>query len=512
MITITRQLASQLRNLLRRMRLQWRAPHQSLPVLFLASEDGLQIRAVNHRVALEFHQPGHLAPEQFVLPVEALAACEGKGDAPIQFEYKPDESVEVRWEERGVPMVRHFLNCREPLQEKWPRPPQRFSTNDQPLLTALQAAAELVDRDPGVRFALDAALLQGKTGKIAATDTRQALVIRGGFQFPWDDDVLLVPSNVFGFTGFPSDSRIEIGATDTHVCLWIRPWTLYLERIKDRRFPDVEGACPPPANVKTRVQIAPEDRDFLLKSLKGLPAREAEDSPVTLDCNGHFAIRAQVPGETPVIELVLSRSQVSGKPVRFNTNRRYLHQALSLGFSELHVTDANTPLAFADERRTYFWVGLGPANALKRSRQCVRIDSASSASRSQQHLSSPTPTPHQSPERRSPMKRTANGNGNPPHDDASCNDGTAGGTTSEATDGRAEPSLANGSAQSTGSQDGSPQDATVIDPVAAAEALQGDLRTALASTSRLLQALRRNRKQSRFIENTLQSLRQLQGV
>lgn len=514
MITITRQFALQLRNLLRRMGLQSRSARLSAPVLFLASAEGLHVRAVNGSCALEYHQLGPLPPAQFALPVEALAACEGSRETPVTLETSAEGRVSLRWEDREMPVVRLYDDCRERVQESWPRLPQRFSTNDHTLVTALQAAANVVDHVPTPRFAIDTVQLQGQGVKVVATDCRQALVIRGDFKFPWDDDVLMVPTDAFGFPEFPKDVPVEIGTTETHVFVRIRPWTLYLARVKDRRYPDVEGACPLRARVRTRVHIPAADRDFLARSLRRLPAREKSDAPVTVDCNGHLAIRAQVAGETPLTELVLSRSQVTGEPVRFHTNREYLEQGVSLGFGELLIVDANSPCIFEDDRRTYFWMVLNAEDALGPSADCVRMDSAAITTTDPREIVNiPGHVPNSPDERLSKMVRASSRNGNENQDQNQNQSGAGNGRAQEATNGQAHrASVQNSAARSADAQHEETMETALVDPITAAEALQVDLRTALASTSRLLQLLRRNRKQARLVESTLASLRQLQSV
>jgi hypothetical protein len=111
------------------------------------------------------------------------------------------------------------------------------------------------------------------------------------------------------------------------------------------------------------------------------------------------------------------------------------------------------------------------------------------------------------------VKRTATSNGSHQPDGKFDQNGATNGETMAQTNGQSHaPASTNGSAAQASQPDGANQEPTMIDPIAAAEFLQGDLRTALASTGRLLQALRRNRKQARLVETTLQSLRQLQGV
>ena len=111
------------------------------------------------------------------------------------------------------------------------------------------------------------------------------------------------------------------------------------------------------------------------------------------------------------------------------------------------------------------------------------------------------------------MTRIFRRNGNTPHDENQEQNGSTHGHTNGATNGQPHAaSSSNGAATSIDQTETGVQEPALVDPITAAEALQVDLRAALASTGRLLQALRRNRKQARLVETTLQSLRQLQGV
>ena len=90
---------------------------------------------------------------------------------------------------------------------------------------------------------------------------------------------------------------------------------------------------------------------------------------------------------------------------------------------------------------------------------------------------------------------------------AASTNGHANGTVSEVggdSSQNASPLPSNGDSQP------HPEEGAALDPMAAAEALQGSLRAALANSTRLIQILKRNRKQARLVESTLASLRQLQ--
>jgi hypothetical protein len=474
-------------------------------MLFRAGPDGLRIQAVNHVIGVEYFQAGEFPAEQFALPIAPLAACESKRDDPVTLtQVDEGRKVTLRWDDHNVPQTQTHAESSADVLEVWPQLPEAWGTTDRRFIDALHSAGRVAAPE-SQRFATDAILLRGKGGKIMATDCRQALVCRVGFTFPWEDDVLMPGSDLFAFPEFPADASVEIGATVSHVCVRIGPWTLFLARVTDRRFPDVEGACPLQTAVRTTVLLSPDDRKFLADSLPRLPAQRELDSPVTVDCNGHVALRARGTDDPQVTELTLSRSQVAGEPVRLSINRKYLAQALDLGFSQLQVVDANSPLICADEERTYFWMSLGADDALGPTDNCVRFDS-------QNDLSAPvvtqTNTTVLSSNHRSPqMRRVSHGQPNG-HSEQESTNGTAPGA--ESTNGSTNGSHT--SAENDHDHGSETVPAESNDPLAAAETLQGSLREALVNTNRLLQILRRNRKQARLVESTLASLRQLQSV
>ena len=110
------------------------------------------------------------------------------------------------------------------------------------MLTALAEASEICT-DDSTRYALDCMQLRGTVHKIIATDGHQ-LLVRSGFGFPWDGDLLIKGSPIFACKALARDQPIQIGKTDTHVVLRIGPWTIWNEIQKDARFPGVEEAIP----------------------------------------------------------------------------------------------------------------------------------------------------------------------------------------------------------------------------------------------------------------------------
>ena len=175
-----------------------------------------------------------------------------------------------------------------------------------------------------------------------------------------------------------------------------------------------------------------------------------------------------------ITELVLNRSRYSGPAVCINTNRRFLRRALQLGFSEISTTEVEAPIVCRESHRLYAWQPLNGDAAIEPGDNVIRIESTptkNSAVMDQCETQTPrrtmkAPIQHNGHESAVP----ANSNGQP----VSNNPGT---------------SLA-----------------TLIQD---AEALHATLTDARASIARLIAGLRRHRKQSRLVSETLKSLRQL---
>ena len=118
---------------------------------------------------------------------------------------------------------------------------------------------------------LDCLQLRGTTHKVVATDGHQ-LLVRSGFGLPWDGDLLIKGSPIFGAKGLPRDQPVLIGKTETHVVLRVGPWTIWHEIEKDSRFPGVEEGMPDPDAVKTRLRLDPDDARFLETALRACRA------------------------------------------------------------------------------------------------------------------------------------------------------------------------------------------------------------------------------------------------
>ena len=472
LITITRRQARRLRAAFRRHALG--IAHKGLvpPLVFHAEPAaGVRVRHRQSHLAVECLLEGANRPEGVIaVALEALADFEGRDDSPVILEAAEPGRTLVRWDDRGIPQRREYAVPEVGSLPPFPEPPAAFEESPAGLLDALtEAAATTEEGSP--RYALDCIQWKGATSEVVATDGRQIL-IQGGFRLPWDGDLLVRATPLFGCRELPRDRPIRVGKTDTHVVLRAGSWTLFLTIQVDARFPRVEHVVSDARFAATRLTLDPQDAEFLGQTLERLPGGDELNAPVTVECNGNVAVRARAGGQERVTELVLARSGYSGEPVRLHTSRAYLARAVRLGFGEVCVSGPDAPVFCRDDRKSYLWQPLSKEAAIGRSADAVRIESthpgpATGPAEMRRPVSSMLePTPRARPE------AARNGPTNGVHPNNSGATGLA---------------------------------ALIQEAVALHEMLAG----AKARTHRLIGALRRHRKQSRLVASTLQSLKEL---
>jgi hypothetical protein len=394
-----------------------------------------------------------------------LKQCEGGKADEVTLEQRK-ETVTVQWIDGGIPQIVQVDS--ESQYEDFPAISSEMRANDVRLVSALRDAVETTD-NASTRYALSCVQLQGEAGKVAATDGHQ-LLIQSGFDFPWDDDVLVPARKVFSSRELPGDQPVEIGKTDDWVAVRIGPWTIHLKIEKESRFPRVEDHVPDAGNAKTKLRLSDADADFLAKAVKRLPSNGDYNSPVTVDLNGEVVIRSQGEDQSAPTELVLCNSSRTGETVCFNTNRGFLARAMKLGFRDVHLSGPEMPAFCCDESRQYLWALLGKEGAIKPHEQATRIESPSTSS------SQTNPQPKT---RRQPVTMP---------------------TAPEK----------NGSAKRNGQTTAETNGTNSL--IEQAESVKDSLQESLSQTRELIGALKRQKKQSRLVQSTLASLRQLQTV
>lgn len=471
MIEFPRSLARQFRTVFRRC---FRKCHGPCPALvhFQTDAEGLHIRVAHPEISLAFHEPrAWTGMESVSVPVEALADFEGRSQDLVHLEFAGPDKTLARWQDAGIPQGVEYAVQNQDKQPEFPKLADKLIPCQPSLLESLDEAAQTASSD-GTRYALNRILLRGKTGEVVGTDGRQ-LLVQGGFSFPWTEDALVPKMSVLRSKDLGEDPIAEIGKTDTHVILRIGAWTFFLRMDKDARFPRFEQIIPKESAGGSRLRISAEDAGFLVKTLPHLPGQDEENKPLTLDLNGQVSLRARAANQEMATEVLLARSEYTGKPVQVCINREYLARAVQLGFKEVHVNTADTPLLFKDEKRLFVCMPLSKEGVLPASEDVVRIASAED-----QHSQ---PSPQRRKATVSVHHPNTNGNGHaaspmPSEEQLTSNQGTA------------------------------------SDLLAEALALKQMLHHAYAHSSRLVVAIKKQRRQSKLVASTLTALKQLQRI
>jgi hypothetical protein len=236
--------------------------------------------------------------------------------------------------------------------------------------------------------------------------------------------------------------------------------------------PNTDTVIPRTDTMASRLHLSEEDARFLAHVLPRLPGDGDHLSPVTLDLGNRVLVRARADTVPQVSEVVLSGSSCEGPAVRVACNRHFLRRVVQLGFRDVLLRNASTPLLCRDATRTYLFMPLD--NALPPSSDAVRIVSGES-----------TPVavrvkPRPEPERRREAMPRPPRNGNDPR---------------------------NGSADVPPPVP--PAETEPPGPLVEAEALRSLLHDAQLRKSRLLSALKQQRRQTRALRSAMDSLRGL---
>lgn len=477
MIELPRSVARTIRAVFRRL-----APKGATPVVsFMAGIGGLFVRLHRTDILAEYHLEGDRPPEEITLPFAAFAAFEGR-NGTVTLESTGPGTVQARWSDAGVPQVVDYEATDMANLTPHPAPPESVVAMPDGFLAAMADASQCTSRD-NPRYALTHLHLRGGRGTIVATDGRH-LLTQAGFSFPWQDDVLVPATSLFGCKELQGQP-VQLGHTETHVVLSIGPWRFLLPIEKNGRYPHTDEVIPKASSVASTAHLDADDCAYLTRVLPRLPGADDDDSPVTIDLGATFSIRARAKSQNNHTEVGLARSQATGKPVRFAINRSYLQRALELGFAELAVGNAETPVVFRDDSRQYVVMPLSKDSALAPREDAIRLSTTEAAPNSVKETI--------------PVKETvSHANG------ASQNGMPSTEATAVATNGTTPPS--NGARRRKTKSSG------LAALIVEAEALKTSLRAAFSRSHALLIALKKHRRQSQIVQTTLKSLKELQTV
>ena len=305
---------------------------------------------------------------------------------------------------------------------------------------------------------------------------------QSGFAFPWSEP-LLIPRNKLFHSPELADKPVAVAKSGDWAVLSVEPWTFYLRLNTEGRFPDVPQHIPSPDAAKARCQLSPDDTRFLAETLPKLPCHDEYSLPVTLDLNGHVALRARSADQAQPTEVVLTNSSCTGEPLRININRTYLKRALKLGLQEFCLYGDGAALLAQGDSRKFVWMPLEPGAAIEPADDALRIESP----KCETTVSVPQPvTPKKVPPMSEPTTNT---------------------TGKASTNGQAKPET---TAPKASRRKASQQDlAALIDQAA-------QFRTALhglmQEANGLVKALKQHKRKNKAIQTTLDSLKQLKTL
>ncbi|QGJ68651.1 Hypothetical protein PBC10988_3120 [Planctomycetales bacterium 10988] len=368
MITLTRKQLRTARSLLRRT-LGLRSRNDQTPVEIAATAEGTSVRAASQKFAIEYLFPGNPEMETIVLPYATLAECEGTRQDPVRVHTAKDQVV-LQWEEKGFPQC-IWTNAKS--ASNFPARPEEMQENPSSLMTLLAEAVAITSKESS-RFALDCLRLRGHDGQLAATDGRQALV-QAGFDFPWEDALLIPACPGFTAKEFLKEKPVRMGKTEDWVAIQSGPCTIWCRIDQQRHFPDIDRITPNESESSITLTLTDHDASFLHSALSRLPGKEEYNAPITLDLSENPIIRAKSTSH-PTTELLLCQSTCIGEKLRCCTNRLYLARALELGFRSFRLKDANSPILCHKNSKTYFWAPLDQSGVLPPEENSLQIESA----------------------------------------------------------------------------------------------------------------------------------------
>lgn len=486
MIQITRQLAKLLRSVIKRT-----FGRQISVISVRTSDDGLFVDVQGANQSLRYHDPHPQDAESLLLPLQVLDDVQGPKAEPVFLNTRRTGVVGVSWQENGVFRDLEY-DAPEPNPDApaFPALPAAFVQNGPELLTALRNAYETTDME-SKRYALGCVQLR-QDGALAATDGRQ-MFRQTGFQFGCDVNVLIQSTRFFSSKELPAEP-VQLGSLSddkgvSKVAFQIGPWTFWIDTEREGRFPDIDSIIPSTNHCKSTLRLSLADARFLVDNMHRLPNGDTHRE-VTLDLNGSVVLRAASTSTPRPAEIILRNSTKQGDDIRICTDRQFLARAASMGFTEIHLPDSESPAVAQDATRIYLWMVLSPKDAIKPTDDCVRIESPFDYG----HRTSLPPIPP----RTTPVNRIAN----QPVPSAPTPTSTS--TTAAAPPSATEPVIRRRKRTASGGK--------ATTSLEQAISLRDQLRNALGSSKELIRTIKTEKRGQKSLKLALASLKQLQAV
>ena len=361
MISIPRSILSTFRMLIRKAGLHKRHAAVTPGVSIVADNDACLIRCASEEAAIQYRYAGSFDARQFHFPLEALDPFDGKSDDPVTLDAGGKNRTALTWTAGGVPRQAEFD---APKVTPFPEVPKSLIPNEPDLWSALRDALPVTDRESS-RYALGCLHLRGQLGRIDATDGRHVLT-QAGFQFDWNVDVLLPANGVLGCRALDKGEQVAVGRAGNWIGFGVGPWLVMVAVQKEGRFPKIDDVIPQPEAATSRLELSAEDAKFLGDVLPRLPCDDPMFAPITLDLNGRVLLRTRGAEKARPTQVELSGSRLEGRPIVLNSNRKFLAQALRLGFRQMRCYGSESRVLCDDDRRRFLWCLLDAKSAIPR--------------------------------------------------------------------------------------------------------------------------------------------------
>ena len=361
MFVIERRIAALFRAALRRCHSGPSSRVDQIPLLARLTRSGLFMHCHQEEFAVLYRQAEPTGKDVFAFPASALGQIEGRNGDPVEIGLQRPDLAQARWTERGNPRSVEIPLIDPGLVATPPELPKEFRPLPKHFVAALYESSQ-VTAGQDTKYIVTKVQLRGKAGSIVATDTRQ-LLVQGGFEFPFKEDLLLPCCDVFGLPPLSQYDDVAIGRTDTHAAIRIGPWTIMLLLYKEGRFPDATQIIPKNGSAVTRLRLHPSDAqrflDNLVRRIKGPAAKE---HALTLDLLQKPCVRFEL--DERIVEIPLTESQVTGSPICMCLNLAQFLRAIELRFQEFELRHPDKPLVARDGDRIYMSMPMSAHAAL----------------------------------------------------------------------------------------------------------------------------------------------------
>ena len=229
-----------------------------------ATADGIRFRAAERNQMAEFRLDGSFPDWGFVFPLRTLADFPKSQSVPITIQ-PTNGNVQFSWEQKGIPRS-VTVKTADADGVKFPPSPQHWQPQPPAFRQGLKDVIQSTASEP-TRYTLNCIQLRGQAGQLVGTDGVQ-LLVQSGFDFPFEDDLLVPASKVFS-VGRELDSSVplELGECPEHLAIRSGAWTCWLPLDKQARFPAVDSLIPVPNTSTCRVSLPESDRQFLRNAL-----------------------------------------------------------------------------------------------------------------------------------------------------------------------------------------------------------------------------------------------------